>query len=304
MTLHVKIGDDYKVVYKAWFKVGGVWKAVPSIHYKFGGVWKLAMLGQSAFVLDRTLTGTVYNFNVYDAALEAGWDGTSGLIANIALSNALVLSSVSGLSAFSSGFDLPSGSSLTLTIDASSKIIGRGGKGGDGGFSTPAQSGGAGSDAITLSLDTTIVNNGLIAGGGGGGGGGSGSKEYYGRYARGGGGGGGAGFGGAGAANGGAGSQVGGAGGVAHFEYFAIYEGDTIIVDGEQAVTGIGGVGGGLASVGAAGTYVPTKEAGDGYADYWTATSAAGLGGAAGRAIIGGSFLTLSGTGNLYGAII
>ncbi len=109
---------------------------------------------------------------------------------------------------------LPSGS--TLTIVNNGRIIGAGGRGGNGANSSsnpPATAGGAGGNALEITIPTSIDNsNGYVFGGGGGGAGGT---WWNGHCSSGGGGGGGAGsVGGAGGNGGGSGAKNGSAGSI------------------------------------------------------------------------------------------
>jgi hypothetical protein len=86
--------------------------------------------------------------------------------------------------AFTTGA-LPSGSSVTLTINPGVVVSGAGGVGGTGGVFNvrgnhsaykPSTGGFPGGDAIQATVPITIINNGTIGGGGGGGAGGSGAS--------------------------------------------------------------------------------------------------------------------------------
>lgn len=203
-----------------------------------------------------------------------------------------------------------SGSTCTITNNAT--IYGTGGGGGDGGqasyynvnlkFFTDGAGGGFGGDALSLSIPTTVVNNGNIYGGGGGGGGGSASANVQPASwqeatlrAGGGGGGGGQGFNNAGGGVGGitvpynwegsdgssgssSGGGAGGAGGIAGIL---------------QVVGGDGGGGGGWGQDGSSGSSGSGLE-----------NTTPGGGGAAGYAIRqNGNALTLSGAGSTLGNV-
>jgi len=93
--------------------------------------------------------------------------------------------------------DWPTGTSMMIHLESGARITGMGGAGGRGANTTSvifAAAGGTGGAALTLTLDTVLVNHGYIQGGGGGGGGGGRGNNIFGAPAPGGGGGGGAGW--------------------------------------------------------------------------------------------------------------
>jgi hypothetical protein len=107
-----------------------------------------------------------------------GYDGTSKVALFCEIQRIRGSDSLS-LPAIDSG-SFPSGSHLLLMVRI--RLTGRGGGGGDGG-AVPlgfGSSGEAGGPALTLRLDTGLVNEGVIAGGGGGGGGGDASPAVAG----------------------------------------------------------------------------------------------------------------------------
>lgn len=128
--------------------------------------------------------------NLREALDARGYDGVSPVALTCTVS-AVRGSGDNTLPALDSG-TFPAGSTLFLVISANARLAGKGGGGADGG-NTPSGSapnvGEAGGPALTLRLNTALVNLGTIAGGGGGGGGGQASAT-----AAGGGGGGGAGY--------------------------------------------------------------------------------------------------------------
>jgi hypothetical protein len=143
------------------------------------------------------LSGT--DVNLRSAALSAGWNASSKVVATVQ-SGATVISSTTGGYALTIDGSFPGGVSLTnLGV-----IQGKGGTGGLGGaasvscacyaFSRGGQTGGAGGGpGLLASVAVTITNgSGVIGGGGGGGGGGAPGPDFV---SDGGGGGGGGGFG-------------------------------------------------------------------------------------------------------------
>ena len=149
--------------------------------------------------------GTSSNYSLRAAAIAAGWNQTSPLVANITITGVLGSSSTS-TPAFTDDGSYPSGSSYIMTVNGGCYIVGKGGAGGNGGVwgyqgDTTGKAGGPAMYLTGSGITKTFVNNGVIGGGGGGGAGGFGcswGSGYGGRYG--------------GAGGGGAGSQ-GGAGG-------------------------------------------------------------------------------------------
>jgi hypothetical protein len=264
----------------------------------------------SAFIFTPTVTVPTTDFNLYNAAVAAGWDQSSVLNATITIDGGATLrSSSTSTAALDASGPFPPGSVLALINNGN--VLGLRGLAGAGGVAintanpirngTPGQNGGP---AISLGLALTLTNNGIIAGGGGGGGGGGGA-DYGGglgfwQGVGGSGGGGGADFGPGGAGgitimpggsavrngyNGSPGTATtGGAGGP-----FGVYS-------GFFAIGGAGGKGGDLGQPGTAGSSPPPG--------YTAFPSSGGAGGAAGNAIIvNGNSITYLVSGQIYGPI-
>jgi hypothetical protein len=119
------------------------------------------------FTFNKTISANTENYDLKEDAMASGWDGTSILIANVTISsNVYVWSSNVDVP----GFDargIPSESTISIVNDG--YIIGKGGVGAGTTFgeSSPV---GFGGNAMAISSNVTITNNGYIAGGGGGGG--------------------------------------------------------------------------------------------------------------------------------------
>jgi len=128
----------------------------------------------SGFTFNQTISSDTTNYNLKSAAISAGWNQTSALIATVTINGGVyVYSTSTGSYAFDTGSTFPAGSTLALTNNGI--ILGRGGDGGTGGLNTtPGTAGGAGGPAFIARYAISVTNNGTIGGGGGGGGGGSG----------------------------------------------------------------------------------------------------------------------------------
>lgn len=129
------------------------------------GILMSAFIG-GAFIFDSTIANPA-NYNLRSAAIAAGWDQISILLATITVTGTVSATST-GTAAFSTGSGFPGGSRLALTIAAGGRILGMGGNGGDG--SGGGIDGKPGGSAINAGYQITVTNNGIIAGGGGGGG--------------------------------------------------------------------------------------------------------------------------------------
>ena len=172
MPTYVKTATGDKLIKNAWVKVGGIWKATPTIHVKIGEAWKQVHEDLVTFVFSASISGTVYNYNMYSALVAAGWNQIDIVQATITINAGAIVSSTSTTTyAFTTGSTYYEGSTLTLINNG--KILGKGGKGGAGsnGDASP-EAGGFAGPALLVGLPCTLTNNGTIAGGGGGGAGG------------------------------------------------------------------------------------------------------------------------------------
>lgn len=279
----------------------------------------------NAFVFNATISANTADYNVKAAAIAAGWNQTSPLIANVTINAGVVVTaSLDTNIAFSTGSSFPDGTTLSLVNNGS--IIGKGGTGGRGSDSKGiAQNGGTGGTAFRTYYPISITNNGTIAGGGGGGGGGGGVYGYGKETTY---------YGGAGGGGGGAGYGMGGAGGLSTYTGTgqaiteAIYHGGTgatgtlsaggavptpstyntpsargKISHGTKRISGgAGGAGGALGAAGAAGAIHNVQSSGTtGFTLQGTFPPAAG--GAGGKAVEGNANITWVATGTRAGAI-
>lgn len=263
----------------------------------------------SGFVFNATISANTTNYNVKSAAIAAGWDQVEPLIATVTINSGITVYSTSTATpAFSSGSTFPVGSSLAIINNGS--IVGKSGNGGTGGNGGSGSgyftcenptAGQAGGPALSISMATSVTNNGAIyGGGGGGGGGGSATHSVYQApllttyCVSGGGGGGGRSY--AGATGGSPGTtanctikSVGGTGG-----------------NGTNSTAGSGGSGSGSGSVlggagGAGGGYGSAGSSGN--SGTGSCATAGAAGGAGGAAVNGNANITWVATGTRTGAI-
>ena len=225
MTLSVKNSGAWRTITGLYVKASGVWRTATNGYIKSGGVWREFFTS----AINVTVSTNQTNFNLYTAAVAAGYDGTSAVTIICTINSGIVINaSGTGTPAFTFG-SIPG--TCTVEIINLGTIEGAGGAGGKGGDPTtpggtgPATPGNNAGNAMNITCPTTITNgSGYIWGGGGGGGGGAELDITVGkinRTAGGGGGGGGAGnavgAGGAGVDGGASGSagtnSAGGAGG-------------------------------------------------------------------------------------------
>lgn len=230
MSISVKVGTEYKLVYNVYQKIAGEWVECKKVFIKSAGKWKLTHEALEPFIFTANLSGTLYNYNVRDKALIAGWNGINPLHATINLASCTIGAASQNSYAFSSGFNLPEGSFIRLNGDATSKIIGRGGRGGTGSTSGSTFIAENGSPALFTTVRLILNFLGTIAGGGGGGAGGDSAYAFNGAY--------GAFVGGGGGAGGGAGLGLGGIGGASSTTAAPPTMGqELVVVNGEDGYT-------------------------------------------------------------------
>jgi len=246
-----------------------------------------------------TISSNQTNANLATLATNAGWDGSSALVATIA-SGVYISGSSTGTPALTVSGTFAGG----VTLINNGYIVGRGGNGGGGGYGSTGGAGsggggGAGGKALAVSSSITINNAGTIAGGGGGGGGGGGVYgNQYGQMVGYGGGGGG----------GGRSSQTNSSGGGGGSGSFWTRNGSG---GGSGTVSGAGGGGGTASSYagggGSGGNWGSNGGGGgSGNANYLNYPKGAGSGaggGSAGACLSGNSYITWSATGTRLGGI-
>ena len=234
-----------------------------------------------------TISSNQTNANLRTLATAAGWNGSSKVVATIG-SGVYISSNSTGTPALTINGSFPGGVELVNN----GIIVGRGGNGGNGGGNGAGGAGGTGATALSVSVSTTITNNGTLAGGGGGGGGGGAAIATY--IASGGGGGGGR----SGLTNSSGGSWGGTANNTAGSNGGA----------GTVSAAGAGG-NGGTSGTSKDGTF--SQGAGGGAGGGWGASGSSGgtanyfggSGGSGGAAVSGNSNITWITTGTRLGAI-
>jgi len=219
---------------------------------------------------------TLYNVNLRQALIDAGWNQTVPATYTISSTTKIFSTSV-GSAALTVSGSFPNG----LKIINNGKIYGKGGQGGYnfGGFGQGGGPGEAGGVAILVSTNCTIENIGTI-GGGGGGGGCAGSPSNQASYF---------------VTSGGGGGGAGGDGGAAGTSYYY-----TAPEAGGEETGGAGGVGyasvtgGKGGDLGCDGNGGPQGANGGG---------GGGAGGRSGRAVLGNEFVTWIAYGTIKGGI-
>lgn len=149
---------------------------------------------RKAFVMNEEIRGHYGNYDLRSRAINAfGWDGVTPLIATVTIfGGVIVWASATNIYAFDVGGNYPAGSVITIVNHG--HIIGKGGRGGDGGavnhpgsnqYATNGANGESGGNALHIGYPgdgaQTIIHNHAVIGGGGGGGGGAASEMTY-RY--------------------------------------------------------------------------------------------------------------------------
>ena len=244
-----------------------------------------------------TISTNQTNYCLRAAAVTAGWNATSKLVATIN-SGVYISSNTTATPALTVAGSFPNGVSLINN----GTIVGMGGSGGAGQRGTGSAGNGAGT-ALKVSTALTVTNNNTIAGGGGGGGG-SGSwcynycsccpPDWW------------AGGGGGGGRSSNAANSAGGAGGIS-LNTHTVGTNGTPGSPGTLSAGGAGGLSGGRSQCycrgqlngGTGATWGATGGTGQG-----SCAIAGGAGGAGGKATCGaGTYITWAVTGTRYGSI-
>ena len=277
MTIEVNNSGTWTAP-RVYINNSGTWTEPNEIHVNDSGTWKLVYKKVD-------VTSSTQNININTLMGSPSYPLTA--VVNISGSLTIGSSSTSNPAITTSG--LPAGSKVFLIIGSGTYVVGKGGVGGSRGPGTSANNiypGTAGGTALYTRVTTYLDNSGTI--GGGGGGGGSGGVTYltgqaYDDYT--------------GAGGGGAGNAV-GAGGVGTGQCASGGASGTLTTggagvawcsnagSGEQQVGSYGGNGGNLGSAGSNGTPYQTHN----------------VGGAAGYAIDGVSYITKKTAGTITGS--
>ena len=278
MSLYIKNNGSW-VPPQVYVKHNNVWKEPTEIYVRQNGIWQLNY---------KSVTISANTSNVNLQTLMGNPTQAITAIVNIN-SNVQITSTSTSTPAFDTT-GIPSGSILYLIVGSGAYIVGKGGTGGarvsGRGDQGTAKPGTAGGTALKTRIATYIINNGTIGGGGGGGGGGSRTNtggQAYDDYTGAGGGGAGFGAGGAGigqcSTGGSPGTLTAGGAGI----QWCSNGGSS-----EQQGGSYGGAGGSLGQAGAHGLPDP-------------GTDNTNVGGAAGNAIDGLSYITKKTTGSILG---
>lgn len=271
MTVHVNDSGTWKNP-QVYVNDGGTWKE-PTEIYVYDGGWKLTYKRV-------TVSASTQNISIHSLMGSPTYPVTA--VVNINGGLTIGSSSTSTPAITTSG--LPSGSILYLSIGSGTYVVGKGGKGGDwitgNTGSGNVKAGLAGGTALYTRITTYLTNNGTLGGGGGGGGGGgvtNASSQAYDDYTGAGGGGAGNDVGASGTGNGNTATLTTGAGGSAWSSSPA---------SSEKQYGSYGGDGGDLGQAGSNGTPYQTHN----------------VGGAAGSAIDGVSYVTKKTAGTITGS--
>jgi len=277
MTVHVNDSGTWKTP-QVYVNDGGTWKE-PTEIYIYDGAWKLTYKKV-------TVSASTQSINLHTLLGSP----TYPITAVVNIDSGLTIGSSSTSTPAITTSSLPAGSILYLTIGSGTYVVGKGGVGGNriagASGSANVKAGTAGGTALYTRITTYLTNNGTIGGGGGGGGGGgvtNSSGQAYDDYT--------------GAGGGGAGNAV-GAGGVGTGQCASGGAAGTLTTGGNGAsycsnsgsselqYGSYGGAGGNLGLAGANGTPYQTHN----------------VGGAAGYAIDGVSYVTKKTAGTITGS--
>lgn len=126
---------------------------------------------RNKFFFKATIAANTTNYNIYNAAVAAGFaPGTHTLIAIITVNSGVyVYATSTGVYAMDTGTGYTKGASIHIINNG--VIAGRGGAGGIGGTSGVGTAGSAGGPALRAQVPIVVSNYGTIGAGGGGGGG-------------------------------------------------------------------------------------------------------------------------------------
>ena len=182
MTISLKRSGSYTIPDKIFVKEAGVWRECIGVYANKNGSWTQVFVNNVTIAL----SGLVKNVNIWNEVVARIGSVPYPVVANVILNpgcnivdNATTGTTGNGF-AFTAG-NFSAGSVINLTLKSDSSITGRGG---NGGYGTDSQNGGGqvgqkGTNAIYTRTPIVINNSGVIGGGGGGGGGGSGQRTYH-----------------------------------------------------------------------------------------------------------------------------
>ena len=184
MTISLKRSGGYTIPDKIYVKEDGLWKECIGVYANKDGAWTQVFVNNVTI----TLSGLVKNINIWDEVVAKIGSVPYPVVANVILNSGcnIVDDATTGTDyepstfAFTDG-NFSAGSVINLTLNTNATITGRGGNGGYGTASQNdgGQAGQKGTNAIYTRTPIVINNNGVIGGGGGGGGGGNGQRTYH-----------------------------------------------------------------------------------------------------------------------------
>ena len=187
MTIYLKRSGSYTTPDKIYVKKDGLWKKCIGVYANKNGAWTQVFVN----TVNITLSGLVKNINIWDEVVARIGSVSHLVVANVTLNSGCNIVDVATTGTTGNSFafiagNFPAGSLINLTLNTNATITGRGG---NGGYGTGSQNGNnagdvgqvgqKGTNAIYTRTPIVINNNGIIGGGGGGGGGGNGQRTYH-----------------------------------------------------------------------------------------------------------------------------
>lgn len=162
---YIKNGGNWSKFKKAFIKNGGTWSEIKTIWIKNGGVWSKSFVNETIVNV-----ASQNNINLRTLYTNQTGDSSNSAVRVIYNINGNIGSTSTAASLVTGSW--PAESVIIINIANGVYVVGKGGNATT--YNAPGTEyhyGQAGGDAISLSYDVTIVNNGVIGGGGGGGGG-------------------------------------------------------------------------------------------------------------------------------------
>ena len=159
---YIKNGGNWSKFKKAFIKNGGTWSEIKTIWIKNGGVWSKSFVNET--IVNVASQNNINLKTLYTNQTGAAPSSAVRVVYNI---NGNIGSASTATPALVTD-TWPAGSEIVINVANGVYIRGAGGA---ATTNAGARNGGAGGNAISISLNVTIINNGSIGGGGGAGGG-------------------------------------------------------------------------------------------------------------------------------------